>query len=137
MLLASCLDRLEALENYLANVSFKAKRGLPAKLTQQGRIQPNDCRSSLYLRASGPFTLQHRTVRPVGLDPYGRLNGISVGSPVAVPLRLAPSTSGLVNIQMVMGYSRFHSRLHTQRCRTASSYERQVWRRRPACRCVA
>eukprot|EP00965_Chrysotila_dentata_P259461 6213572-Pleurochrysis_carterae.AAC.1 len=33
--------------------------------------------------------------RPVGLVPYGRLNRKSVESPEAVPLRLAPPTSGL------------------------------------------
>eukprot|EP00965_Chrysotila_dentata_P153828 5084604-Pleurochrysis_carterae.AAC.1 len=61
-----------------------------------------------------------------------------------MPLRSAPPTSGIVNIQMMKGnaqcfeLSMFHSRLHTQRCgRAASPYERQVWRRRPASRCIA
>eukprot|EP00965_Chrysotila_dentata_P093276 3081085-Pleurochrysis_carterae.AAC.2 len=40
---------------------------------------------------------------PVGLALYGRLNRRkSVGSPEAVPLRWAPPTSGIVNIQMII-----------------------------------
>eukprot|EP00965_Chrysotila_dentata_P136950 4529858-Pleurochrysis_carterae.AAC.1 len=45
--------------------------------------------------------------RPVGVALYGRLNRKSVGSPEAMPLRSAPHTSGIVNIQMIMGYSRY------------------------------
>eukprot|EP00965_Chrysotila_dentata_P194827 6176614-Pleurochrysis_carterae.AAC.1 len=40
--------------------------------------------------------------RPVGLALYGRLNRKSAGSPEAVPLILAASTSGIVNIQMIL-----------------------------------
>eukprot|EP00965_Chrysotila_dentata_P004948 162051-Pleurochrysis_carterae.AAC.1 len=47
---------------------------------------------------------QHLCCRPIGLAPYGRSNRKSIGSPEAVPLRSAPSTSGNVNISMFLQY---------------------------------
>eukprot|EP00965_Chrysotila_dentata_P004981 163496-Pleurochrysis_carterae.AAC.1 len=50
----------------------------------------------------GSYYLDEADTRLVGLVLYGRSNRKSVGSPEAVPLRSAPSTSGVVNIQMIM-----------------------------------
>eukprot|EP00965_Chrysotila_dentata_P006040 198110-Pleurochrysis_carterae.AAC.5 len=58
----------------------------------------------------------------VRLALYGRSNRRSVGSPLAMLFRSAPSTGGCSDIKIAV-----HSISHTQRCRTASPYEQRVW----------